>query len=210
MRACSMSPGSRACSCPHLKLPDCFPPPMAASASADKAACTWQPHLRPGYCLHAVSSLDVVTCSPLTPLATYSTYSGLYPSDQDALTPGTIILSDHVPGLHRVPVIAHEPSMSSLCERERKQDRERDRKQERDSQPPGHPFMSPHFSHHLPTVIASGANGRGANADGVRGVGARGANVDWGGDRVRMQVHGASVGIDGAVDGARGEVWAWA
>ena len=102
----------------------------------------------------------------------------MYPSDQDALTPGTIILSDCVPGLHREPVIAHEPSMSSLREHERKQDREYDREQERDSQPPGHPFMSPHFSHHLPTVTASGANGRGANMDGVRGVGARGVNVD--------------------------------
>ena len=71
--------------------------------------------------------MDVITCGPLTPLATYGTYSGLYPSDQDALTPGTIILSGRVPGLHRVPVIAHEPSMSSLCEGERKQDRERDR-----------------------------------------------------------------------------------
>ena len=148
------------------------------SASTDKTACTQQPYLRPGCHLHAVSSLDVIACGPLTPLATYSTYSGLYPSDQDALTPGTIILSNRVPGLHHEPMITHEPSMSSLHECERKQDRERDREQERDSQPPGHPFMSPHFSHHLPTVTASGANGWGANADGVRGMGARGANVD--------------------------------
>ena len=129
-RARSASPGSRACSRPHLKLPDRFPPPTAASTSADEAACTRQPRLRPGYRLHAVSSLDVIACGPLTPLATYGTYSGLYPSDQDALTPGTIILSDRVPGLHREPVIAHEPSMSSLRERECKQDRERDREQE--------------------------------------------------------------------------------
>ena len=73
MWVCSTSPGSRAFSCPHLKLPDHLPPPMATSASADEAACTWQPHLRPGCCLHAVSSSDVVVVhcigmdSPLTP-----------------------------------------------------------------------------------------------------------------------------------------------
>ena len=59
-QAHSASPATRACSCPHLKLSDCFPPPMAASASADEAACTRQPRLRPGCHLHTVSSLDVV------------------------------------------------------------------------------------------------------------------------------------------------------
>ena len=56
---------------------------------------------------------------------------------------------------------------------------------------------------------AAGANGGGTNVDGARGVGARGANVDCGGDGVQMQVCSVSVGIDGArgvVDGARGIV----
>ena len=56
MRVRSVSPGSH----PHQKLPHHFPPPTAASASGDEAACTHQPCLRPGCCLHAVSSLDVV------------------------------------------------------------------------------------------------------------------------------------------------------
>ena len=56
MQACSVSPGSH----PHQKFPHHFPLPTAASASADEAACTWQPHLRLGCRLHAVSSLDVV------------------------------------------------------------------------------------------------------------------------------------------------------
>ena len=103
---------------------------MAASAYADEAACTQQPRLRPGCYLHTVSSLDVLACGPLTPLATYSTYLGLYPSDQDGLTHSTIILSNRDPGLHPEPLIAHEPTMSSLCERECKREREHDCKQE--------------------------------------------------------------------------------
>ena len=84
-----------------------------------------------------------ITYVPLIPLAIYGTYSGLYPSDQDRLTPSTVILSDHDPGLHHGPLITHEPSMSSLHEREYKWDREHDCKWEWDSQPPGHPFMPP-------------------------------------------------------------------
>ena len=54
-------PGSRAHSCPHLKN---FL--TAASTSTDKAACTQQPHLRPGCHLHAVSSSDVVVAHSST------------------------------------------------------------------------------------------------------------------------------------------------
>ena len=62
MRAHSTSPGSH----PHWKLPHHFPPLTAASASADEAACTRQPRLRPGCHLHAVPSSDVVVAHCIT------------------------------------------------------------------------------------------------------------------------------------------------
>ena len=62
MRARSASPGSRA----YWQITNFFwllPPPPA-----DETACTWQPHLRPGCCLHAVSSLyAIIVRGPLTP-----------------------------------------------------------------------------------------------------------------------------------------------
>ena len=68
-------PGSRAC-WQIIKIFWPLPPPPA-----DKTACTQQPCLRPGCCLHAISFSDVV----LTPLATSGHYSGLYSSDQGRL-----------------------------------------------------------------------------------------------------------------------------
>ena len=111
-----MSPGSRACSHPHLKLPDCFPPSMAASTSVDEAVCTWQPCLRPGYHLHAVSSLYVVVaCGPLTLLAMYSHNSS------DRGHPGY----PHLKGLWSWPPpwTPYHPwaVMGSLCEHEHEQ-----------------------------------------------------------------------------------------
>ena len=44
------------------------PPLTASTTSANETACTWQPHLRPGCYLHAVSSLYVIVVhGPLTP-----------------------------------------------------------------------------------------------------------------------------------------------
>ena len=58
----------------------------ASTTSTDETACTQQPHLRPGYHLHAVSSsYVVVVCGPLTPwlhTAMYSPRTALHYSDQ--------------------------------------------------------------------------------------------------------------------------------
>ena len=105
-RARSASPGSRAC----WQIAKFFwplPPPPT-----DETACTRQPCLRPGCCLHAISFSDVV----LTPLATYGHYIGLYSSDQGRL--------HHLKGLWswpppRTPYRNHEPGIGSLCEHER-------------------------------------------------------------------------------------------
>ena len=63
------------------------PPPLTAfTTSADETACTQQPCLRPGCCLHTVSSsYVVVVCGPLTPclcMAMYSPRIALHYSDQ--------------------------------------------------------------------------------------------------------------------------------
>ena len=58
----------------------------ASPPPADETACTRQPCLRPGCCLHAVSSLYViVVCGPLTlwlHTAMYSPRTALHYSDQ--------------------------------------------------------------------------------------------------------------------------------
>ena len=47
-------------------------PLTASTTSADETVCTRQPRLRPGCCLHTVSSLYVIVVhGPLTPLAMY-------------------------------------------------------------------------------------------------------------------------------------------
>ena len=94
MRACSASPGSR----PHRKLPHRFPPPTAASASADEAACTRQPCLRPGCRLHAVSSLDVVVAHCIAtdrPFTSWLHTSRHWPFP--TVRPNTHRLSPHTP-----------------------------------------------------------------------------------------------------------------
>ena len=86
------------------------------SASADKTACTQQPHLRPGCCLHAVSSLDIVVArGPLTPLAMYGHVFTFildsYTTPQTRATLGTIISRDRNPGLCHEPVNANRKRM---------------------------------------------------------------------------------------------------
>ena len=61
---------------------------------------------------------------------------------------------------------------------------------------------------------AAGANGQGTSMDCPRGVGTRGANADWrgawganaGAEGMNGATCGASMGIDGGLDGVRGKV----
>ena len=49
---------------------------LTTSTTADETACTREPRLRPGCCLHAVSSSYViVACGPLTPWLCTAMYS---------------------------------------------------------------------------------------------------------------------------------------
>ena len=107
MRACSASPGSRA----YWQITNFFW--LLPSPPADETACTQQPHLTPGCCLHTVSSSYViVACSPLTPLLCTVTIQVC------TQTRASHPRYHHLKGLWSWPppwtLIAHKPIMGSL------------------------------------------------------------------------------------------------